>query len=281
MAPIQTTTLSNQNISAALLVATYTATADLRIMARVFIDQVAGNGDYTCYMRIQRFGAGSSYRVIPITTANAAAGVLAVAFVSIPVWVQNTDVVTIYVLGQAGDIATPDIITEIWDDTPYSLASIAAAVWSYVVRTLTWSIASLHTALSGTDIEIDRGDTFLLSLTNLGSMAGWTKVWFTVKHDKDDTDAQSIIQLVESNPGVATDGLLWIEGAVPALVTNGSITMVNAVTGDIDLRVEAVEMAKLVDCGNFYYDIQYQTATNTLTLVRGCATIVGDVTRTV
>jgi hypothetical protein len=52
-------------------------------------------------------------------------------------------------------------------------------------------------------------------------------------------------------------------------------------TGNITIRMEAIEAAKLVDCGNFYYDIQYQTATDTITLRRGRATVIGDVTRTV
>ncbi len=131
------------------------------------------------------------------------------------------------------------------------------------------------------EIEIIRGDTLLLSLTYLGDMIGWTKAWFTVKKDKDLTDAQAQLQLVETNPGAATDGLLWIEGAAPTAVGNGSLTVNSAPLGNLTIRVEAIETAKLVDCGNFYYDVQFQTLTNTKTLVHDRCTVVGDVTRTV
>jgi hypothetical protein len=131
------------------------------------------------------------------------------------------------------------------------------------------------------DIEITRGDTMILDFTYLGDLTGWTKVLFTVKKDKDSTDAQAVIQIIESNPGVATDGLLYIEGAAPIAVGNGSITVSSMALGNLTVRVEAIESAKLVDCGNFYYDIQFSTATLTRTLVSDRATIIGDVTRTV
>lgn len=131
------------------------------------------------------------------------------------------------------------------------------------------------------EIEIIRGDTLLLYFTYIGDMTAWTNVWFTVKKDKDLTDVQAQLQLVESNPGVATDGLLWIEGAAPTAVGNGSITVTSAPLGNLTVRVEALETAKLVDCGNFYYDIQFKTATNTKTLLHDRCTVTGDVTRTV
>lgn len=135
--------------------------------------------------------------------------------------------------------------------------------------------------INGDDISIIRGDTFELAFTFLGNITGWTKVWFTVKADKDDIDTQSIIQIVESNPGVATDGLLSIQKAAPTALANGSITVNNIALGNITARVEAVETAKLDDCGSFYYDIQVQNATDTITLLAGRATIIGDSTRTV
>lgn len=131
------------------------------------------------------------------------------------------------------------------------------------------------------EITIRRGDTLDLDLMYLGDLTGWTKVWFTVKDDTDDTDAQAVIQIVESNPGVATDGLLYIMGAAPTALGNGSITMVNVVSGNITVRLEAVETAKLDNCGSFMYDVQFQTATDTVTLASDYASIVGDITRTV
>jgi hypothetical protein len=114
MKQLESSTLSNQDISSALLVHTHTANADREIFVRLFADQVAGNGDYTAYITIQRLGAGSAYRVIPVTTAAAAAGVTAISMTTISFPVSDTDVVGVYLTGLAGDTVTPDIITEVW-----------------------------------------------------------------------------------------------------------------------------------------------------------------------
>jgi hypothetical protein len=130
MRRLESSTLSNQNLYAAsplgLLVHTYTADVDRAIFFRVFLDQIAGNGDYVAYLTIQRLGAGSAYRVVPITTATVASGVTAAMLVSGVVAVKNTDVVKVYVLGLSGDTTTPDTITEVWDDCLPSAAPGAA-----------------------------------------------------------------------------------------------------------------------------------------------------------
>lgn len=108
MRNLETDSLSNQNISTALAVGSYTATATRGVIVRLLCDQAAGNGDYTAYITLQVGGAGSAYRVIPITTANAASGVTAIGFVSIPIPVDSGDVLTVYLLGLAGDTVAPD-----------------------------------------------------------------------------------------------------------------------------------------------------------------------------
>lgn len=101
---------SNVDISSATLLAAYTADADRSILCQFFIDQVAGNDDYTFYLTLQIGGAGSAYRIEPITTASVAAGVTAIAGQSAIVNVRNTDVLSAYVVGAAGDTVTPDIL---------------------------------------------------------------------------------------------------------------------------------------------------------------------------
>lgn len=117
MRQLETSTLSNQNISSYLLVHTYTADADRAVFARIHLDQVAGNGDYSIYATIQAAGAGSAYMVGPITTFTVPSGTTAIGFVSILVPVNNTDVVKFYVKGLAGDTTTPDIMTRIFELT--------------------------------------------------------------------------------------------------------------------------------------------------------------------
>lgn len=487
---ISTSTLINQNISAGLLAHTYTADALRKIQVRVLLDQVAGGGAYGAWLRLQRGGAGSIYELIPLTSATPNAGITSIGFYSAWETINTGDVLTVYVDGLVGDIATPDIITEVFDESwivtapmqiiasPISttgptlyiantppiknaaftfyialisqadpdifqvnptlaagdvmvnrdggalanitvlpavigagklvqvnltaaemngnkvcviLSDVAGNEWQDAfieIRTESASgsvyvtnapftkneaytfyitlisqadtdifqvnptlaagdvtisidggafanITTLPTAIgagkilsvplsaaemngneiaiqfsdvagnewqdalivistelalvllgssaihTGSDIEILRGDTFELSLTRLGNMTNWTKVWFTVKDDKDDADTISIIQLVESNPGVATDGLLYIAGGAPTAAANGSITMINVAQGNINLRIEALETLKLVDTGNYYYDVQVQNILNTTTLLRGRCTIIGDATRAV
>ena len=165
--------------------------------------------------------------------------------------------------------------------SPALLSDIATAVWTYTYRTLTMSLASLLTALKGTDIAVDRGDTMILDITGLGDLTGYTELWFTIKDDKDKTDPQSIIQVLLSAPPLATDGLQAIAGVSPTAAANGSITINSLVLGNITIRTEAIETAKLLDCGGFYYDIQKATATDVLTIRTGRATVRGDVTRSI
>lgn len=110
------TSLTNQNISSALLTYTYTADDNRLLFIRLFADQVAGNGIYVAYVTIQRGGAGSAYRVVPRTDAAVASGVTSICMTTIAFPVSNTDVVKVYITGLAGDTVTPDIITEIWED---------------------------------------------------------------------------------------------------------------------------------------------------------------------
>ena len=105
---LETDTLSNQNISSALEIGSYTADADRLICCQLFVDQVAGNDDYVFYATLQINGAGSAYRFIPITTAAAASGLTAIGAQAILIPVRSGDIVKVYVTGAAGDTTTPD-----------------------------------------------------------------------------------------------------------------------------------------------------------------------------
>jgi hypothetical protein len=118
MRQLATSTLSNQDIHAALLVHTYTADADRAILIRVVVDQIQNaGGDYYCYITIREAGAGSYYEMQPRTKATILAGITSIGFSSIILPVNNTDVVRVYVLGLAGDTTTPDITTRIYELT--------------------------------------------------------------------------------------------------------------------------------------------------------------------
>lgn len=113
---LETDSLSNQNITSALAIGAYTATATRMLFIRVLADQVAGNGDYVVYATLQVGGAGSAYRLIPITTAAAASGVTAIGAISIGIPVDSGDVVTVYLTGLAGDNANPDTRVDFYEN---------------------------------------------------------------------------------------------------------------------------------------------------------------------
>jgi hypothetical protein len=116
---IETSTLSNQNISSALLCHTYTCKADREVFFRLFFDQVVGGGDYKASITLQKLGAGSFYKSI-VTTNTLAAGITSGFVSTIAISVKETDVIKIYLTGLASDTTTPDIITEVWDSDPFT-----------------------------------------------------------------------------------------------------------------------------------------------------------------
>lgn len=110
---IETDSLTNKDISAAVAIGAYTATAVRLLYVRVLAKQVAGNGDYVIYATLTK--SAVEYRIIPITTANAATGVLAIGFVSTPIPMDVGDVVTVYLDGLAGDTTTPDTRVDFYE----------------------------------------------------------------------------------------------------------------------------------------------------------------------
>lgn len=114
---LQSSTLSNQNISSALLLATFTNTTRLRkLFIDVFADQIAGNGDYVVYATRQRSGAGAAYEIGARTTVAVPSGVTSQMFPTIALTCGATDVIKIYLVGLAGDTTTPDTIVEVSEE---------------------------------------------------------------------------------------------------------------------------------------------------------------------
>ena len=68
---------------------------------------------------------------------------------------------------------------------------------SEATRTVTQAAASVTAAVSGSTINITRGDTLSASITGLGDISTRTSLWFTVKHDRSEADTASLIQIEE------------------------------------------------------------------------------------
>ena len=155
------------------------------------------------------------------------------------------------------------------------VSGTAAAVWASATRTLTQSAASVTATVSGSDITCTRGDSLSASLTDVGALTGYSKIYFTVKRDHDDADAVSIIQIEK------TAGLKYIDGGAATTAANGSITISDEATGDITVALDEAETAKL-DPGVYFYDVQIVRSAGTVsTLTEGIFTVSADVTRAV
>jgi hypothetical protein len=79
-------------------------------------------------------------------------------------------------------------------------------------------------AVDGDDINVYQAVSLSATITGVTIPAGWTKIYWTVKRSTGEADADAIIQMVETNPGVGTDGLLRLNGAA-GTAANGSLTV--------------------------------------------------------
>jgi len=105
MSLVTGSTFSGKNISTVLLLTSYTIVTQGKYTFQVYLDAVAGGGDYTLNMRRKFGGVGVDYVLVPKTTYTAAAGAQAIGFPSIGVECAANDLVSFYALGLAGDTA--------------------------------------------------------------------------------------------------------------------------------------------------------------------------------
>lgn len=158
-------------------------------------------------------------------------------------------------------------------------------VWDAPVRTLTQAAAQVVSGLDGSTITVLRGDLLTVALTGLGSLAGRTKLWFTMKRNVSQTDAQAVIQIVE---GV---GLVVLNGAaVPPEdpmsgdpeATWAEVVVDDEDAGDVTVTIQGMASALLAPVTDYAYDIQILDADDKpLTKVTGLFNVVGDVTRSI
>lgn len=160
---LETDSLSNQDISSALAIGAYIADADRLILVQFLADQVAGNGDYEFYLTLRVNGAGSSYRLIPITTAAAASGVTAIGGQSGMIAVRSGDVLTVYLDGLAGDNSTPDTTVR-W----FELAALRPATADRTLEVSADGAAAIDWAsIDNSDAEVDLSGTTIKNVTDI------------------------------------------------------------------------------------------------------------------
>ncbi len=162
-----------------------------------------------------------------------------------------------------------------WDAAErITLAAIAAAVWAYATRTLTTAANVIAAVLSGSKIRVHRGDTMVVPMTGLGTLANRDSLDFTVKASTKDTDDQAIIRIDEDT------GLLRINGSA-GTAGNGSIAVDDETAGNITITLAAVETAKLSKKGVYDVQIVRSSGVPVSTLSAGNFSVTSDVTKAV
>lgn len=94
-----------------------------------------------------------------------------------------------------------------------------------------------------------RGDTFAVTLSGLGSLAGAEKLWVTAKRNENQPDSAALFQIEE------TDGLLVFNGAPAADAALGDLTVTDPDEGNISITVDETLMALLTPLEG-KYDVQ-------------------------
>jgi hypothetical protein len=94
-----------------------------------------------------------------------------------------------------------------------------------------------------------RGTTWNINIGSLGTLTGLTQLWFTVRKNADDTDANSLLQVALSG------GLLVFNGASVSS-SLGSITVVDYSLGEIDITISPSATVDAPVRDNYNYDIK-------------------------
>ena len=155
----------------------------------------------------------------------------------------------------------------------------AAGVWTSATRTLTQSGASVAATVAGSTITLYRGDYWSASITGVGDISERAKLYFTVKQFKANTDAQALLQVVESNPAAGTDGCLIWNGATRT-AANATLTVTDEDTGAFTLAVKQT-ITKDATPDTYCYDLQMIDSDGPTTMLVGSFVVSEDVTRTI
>lgn len=89
---------------------------------------------------------------------------------------------------------------------------------------LATATVTVVSAVDGDEISIYQAVSLSATISGLSIPASWTKIYWTVKRSTSEADADAILQIVETNPGAGTDGLLRLNGAA-GTAANGSLTV--------------------------------------------------------
>lgn len=142
------------------------------------------------------------------------------------------------------------------------------------------STLTVVSAVDGDVLTIYQAVSFQATISGLTIPAGWTKVYWTVKRATVEADTDAILQLVESNPGAGTDGLLRVNGAA-GTAANGTLTVSQAAgTVVIDLMMTICDDLALATGLVWSLKALHPTSASTL-LATGTVNVLGQATAAV
>lgn len=171
---------------------------------------------------------------------------------------------------------TPALVWAYASRTLTSFGTLVADIWSNATRTLTMTAAAVVALItSSSEIERKRGDSWSISLT-LGSITGYTSLWFSVKSNLKSPDTDALVQIKKNASGTG-DGLIYLNGAAGTAAL-GSITINDASTGSVTIALDETASADLAPIDG-EWDIQVLNAGAINTIQQGVFRVTGDVTR--
>ena len=152
--------------------------------------------------------------------------------------------------------------------------------WQDAMFVIDTESAASDSPTIGSDLDMICGITFSQTITGLTIPATWTKIYLTIKEFMDEDDTHSILQIVVSNPGVGTDGILYLDETVAtALIRTYGTLVVNQGAGSIAVIVMD-EGTALIPPGKYSYDLKCLVAAGTTTqLSSGNCTVAYTETR--
>lgn len=166
-----------------------------------------------------------------------------------------------------------DALGDEWQDVAYVIPAMEAIS----------AVSAASASYNATDLpDIVRYVTYSETITGLTIDAGWTSMELSVKESPDDTDANALLNIVESNPGVGTDGLIYIQKQTTAAallaVTDASLT-VNQGAGTVAVYIKYAATTELEDFISASYDLIQSDGTDKTRLTWGKVNIVPTETR--
>lgn len=271
---LQGNSLSGADISAAVLLDTYTADADRELLVNLCLYGLAGGGMYRACLTRQIEGVGPAYQS-PTSVVAVSSGATTVILSTSPLAVKSSDVVKVYAQGLASDVNV-DVTVEVFDNTAaipgdaMALTSgerttLAAAIWAALTSALTtvgsigkrivdYLDAAVSSRATSSDVQVSLAVSATEALTvATGSMALtlWSSFDQTVESDSmEDLDtADALIWAIKVDRKRDTDaealvlvdvatGLRYLaRAAYTGSAANGSVT-VSGTPGDWEIRCQ-------------------------------------------